>query len=298
MRRLLTLFLLFISIQYAYPQFSKQDMDRRSAKLKKDVLDKASVRCVYEMIQVYKGKNTDDSGYLTDTLTLDIGKNVSCFYDEKETVRDSLGKVKTSSLYKSGSVKMIHPGTPADKFTTLKEEGGTYNESRIGNKSKIYKNRKKQEVVTTDIKGTLNVFKCTENIPPQHWVITNDTLTVLGYVCQKATTTFRGRSYSAWFANEIPLNEGPWKLYGLPGLILKAISDDQIFSFIAIGLENMHENTEITMSKDDYIKSDRKQMEKLYNENITSIHSSYIKDGHLYVGFRQEPWILEPIELE
>ncbi len=54
------------------------------------------------------------------------------------------------------------------------------------------------------------------------WEITNQKKKVLGYECQKATGTFRGREYTAWFTTAIPVPYGPWKLFGLPGLILEA----------------------------------------------------------------------------
>jgi GLPGLI family protein len=41
---------------------------------------------------------------------------------------------------------------------------------------------------------------------------------------QKATTEFGGRKWTAWFCEEIPLSDGPYKFKGLPGLIVK-ISD-------------------------------------------------------------------------
>jgi len=44
----------------------------------------------------------------------------------------------------------------------------------------------------------------------------DDTLTVAGYVCQKATCLFRGRDYTAWFSNDIPISNGPWKFGGFP----------------------------------------------------------------------------------
>ena len=62
----------------------------------------------------------------------------------------------------------------------------------------------------------------------QDWVIQNDTETVAGYLCQKATCNFRGRNYEAWFALDIPINNGPWKFGGLPGLILKIYDMDNL----------------------------------------------------------------------
>lgn len=52
---------------------------------------------------------------------------------------------------------------------------------------------------------------------------------ILGYDCARATTTFRGRSYTVWFTPEIPLQFGPWKFSGLPGAILHAEDDSKLF---------------------------------------------------------------------
>ena len=41
------------------------------------------------------------------------------------------------------------------------------------------------------------------------------------FECQKASGYFRGRSYTAWFANKITSHFGPWKLFDLPGLIFQ-----------------------------------------------------------------------------
>jgi GLPGLI family protein len=49
---------------------------------------------------------------------------------------------------------------------------------------------------------------------------------------QKARGHFRGRDYTAWFAPSIPLAGGPWKLGGLPGLILEAYDDERLVVFL------------------------------------------------------------------
>lgn len=58
------------------------------------------------------------------------------------------------------------------------------------------------------------------------WTLLPDTVTVCGYVCRKAEATFRGIRWTAWYAPDIPIPAGPWKLNGLPGLILWAYDDE------------------------------------------------------------------------
>ncbi|MDE0472222.1 MAG: GLPGLI family protein [Ekhidna sp.] len=53
------------------------------------------------------------------------------------------------------------------------------------------------------------------------WRIKSETKMIADLKCTRATTSFRGRRYEAWFAPEIPVPYGPWKFNGLPGLIVK-----------------------------------------------------------------------------
>ena len=56
-----------------------------------------------------------------------------------------------------------------------------------------------------------------------------------------ATSDFRGRHWTAWFATDIPVSDGPWKLGGLPGLILEAYDKGHQYTFTAVGLERVAE---------------------------------------------------------
>jgi GLPGLI family protein len=64
------------------------------------------------------------------------------------------------------------------------------------------------------------------------WTVLSETKKIGNYDCQKATGKFGGRTYEAWFTKEIPYEEGPWKLHGLPGLILEANDTANVISFV------------------------------------------------------------------
>lgn len=65
-------------------------------------------------------------------------------------------------------------------------------------------------------------FIVKELIPPISWTIGDQAKKIGPYNCQKAVGTFRGREYTVWFTYDIPISSGPWKLQGLPGLIISA----------------------------------------------------------------------------
>lgn len=65
------------------------------------------------------------------------------------------------------------------------------------------------------------------------WEIQNEFKKINIYNCQKAKGEFRGREYIVWFSPDIPISLGPWKLNGLPGLILEANDSKNMFHFYA-----------------------------------------------------------------
>lgn len=99
---------------------------------------------------------------------------------------------------------------------------------------KILKENSKDSITVYDKIYTDN-FQYKESNKNINWKITSDTLIINGFKCQKATTFYAGRDYEAWFSNEIPISDGPYKFSGLPGLIIK-ISDlkgHYVFELIA-----------------------------------------------------------------
>jgi GLPGLI family protein len=89
-----------------------------------------------------------------------------------------------------------------------------------------------------------------EDMHIQDWQIEEDTLTIAGYLCQKATCRFRGRQYTAWFAPDIPINNGPWKFGGLPGLILWVYDKDNHYVFECVTIKQYQ--NKFTIKTHDY----------------------------------------------
>lgn len=86
---------------------------------------------------------------------------------------------------------------------------------------------------------------------PMNWTISNETKTVQGYKLQKATTTFGGRNWTAWFSKDIPFNEGPFKFRGLPGLIFEIQDSNNNFIYHLI----KNQKLPAVISTNDFLES-------------------------------------------
>ncbi len=100
-------------------------------------------------------------------------------------------------------------------------------------------------------------FEGYEPTPSLGWTLTADTLSINGYRCSRAEVTFRGVRWTAWYTEEVPSSVGPWRLRGLPGLIVKATGDAHTFTLT----ELRREASAITYAAD--IKIERMKYPKL-----------------------------------
>ena len=79
----------------------------------------------------------------------------------------------------------------------------------------------------------MNSYLVDGPMPIIDWKTSGDTATFGGLHCQKATCHFKGRDYTAWFCSDLPVQIGPWKLNGLPGVIVDArdAKNEVVFKF-------------------------------------------------------------------
>lgn len=112
------------------------------------------------------------------------------------------------------------------------------------------------------------------NIPIK-WNLTEDSKEFLGYTVQKATTYFAGRSYIAWFTLEIPLNDGPYVFYGLPGLIVELYDEKKHYHFKMQSIEKL-EKSKVWIIPE-YNKVSKEEFRKLVIKQIDAEESEFLR---------------------
>ncbi len=108
-------------------------------------------------------------------------------------------------------------------------------------------------------------FEYEEPLGVFNWAIGQEKQTINGYPCQKATTTYAGRTYEAWFTQEIPNTDGPYKFNGLPGLIVKIYDTKKHYVYELTEVKQIPP-TDITKEKEPHITTGKKEFYKVKNE--------------------------------
>ena len=242
-KNILTLLMLLASISMK-AQINIIDLD---AVFQNDSIDQARLLAQYEMKYVRDSTNEKQLlDPLKETLMLEIGQKVSKCYSYTFYLRDSI----LTADYKAGASQ-----------ETIIQHAQAYGNGNIS--YQIFKNHPSGKVTTTDRLGTTNIL-CEEANERPEWTLHPDTMTILSYSCQKATCKFKGRDYTAWYTMEVPVSDGPWKLHGLPGLIIKAEDSRGHYSFTCTGLEQCREAKPILIHTKGREKLNRKELDKMY----------------------------------
>jgi GLPGLI family protein len=106
------------------------------------------------------------------------------------------------------------------------------NRRGVGSNVEYYQYPNDQKLLTKD-QLLMNEYAIVGPMPAIVWKISGDTSTFGGLHCQKAACHFKGRDYIAWFCPDLPVHIGPWKLNGLPGVIVDArdAKNEVVFKF-------------------------------------------------------------------
>lgn len=198
-------------------------------------------------------------------MVLEIGNNVSRFCS---TVYLGL-----DSLLQSGASRTMYRSI----YNKVKYAPAFY--------SMFFQNYPRSGKLTCTGRVCNTDLKYEEDLPEMDWKIQDETDTLLGYMVQKAVCSFRGRDYTAWFAPQLPMQAGPWKISGLPGLILKVEDSRGHYTFIARGIYLT--SGAVEMPRYLFLKTSReKYMDALYMSMTELVRASklYLKDMEIRVS--------------
>ncbi|AZB18322.1 GLPGLI family protein [Chryseobacterium indologenes] len=198
----------------------------------------------YEYKFIHDSTNLKNSD--KEIMVLNIGSKKSEFY--------SFEKYKSDSTLNADSKKGIFSMPPNIKM----------------NKDRVVRDISTQKIEFITHLGPYR-YAVSQNIDLK-WNILAEFNTILGYDVQKATTEFAGRKWIAWFSKEIPIQSGPYKFFGLPGLILKIEDDHKSHIFELKGIKT---------TKGDFIYP--------YVNNYKDVKINYLKYMKIYKNFRKNP---------
>ncbi len=203
-----------------------------------------AMRITYKVVYTY----SSDLAPRHDVSYLDIqADGVSCFYShyfvKSQEIQDSINRrgsvsddmvSKAIAPYDGGQPNFVYKHIPSEGKLTF----ATYH---------------------------VDWFKYSEPIPALQWKIEGKDSVIAGYHCQAATTSLRGRQWRAWFTLDIPVSDGPWKLCGLPGLILRATDEQGYFDFDCTGITSI-EIPPIELAKNSYVSCTPEEAFKMEQE--------------------------------
>lgn len=211
--------------------------------LKAKPIDETRFTVQYQTTFVSDSLQPEDKG--EETMMLKVGDKCSIYYSYTKYLCDSILEADKAA----GASKEVIDEHLRQYFAKVNIQ--------------VYKNYPAGKTTTLDALATSR-FRCEEKEERPGWTLLPDTMTFLSYPCQKATCHFKGRDYEVWYTPEIPRSDGPWKLYGLPGLILKAQDSRGHYTFTCTGIELNHRDNPILFGGGSYEPIDRKSLQKVY----------------------------------
>ena len=207
---------------------------------------------------------TNKTNVYTENMEMLVGKNASVYRSEDQRLHDEKMKQLIADRAQTGTTSMIN-------FAGV---GGPR-----GSTTKFYQFQAERKMVWQE--KIINIYLMDETLPVINWKITADTASFGTLHCQKATTVFKGRNYEAWFCPALPFRSGPWKLNGLPGLIVEASDTKKEVIWKFAGLEDVSKIAEESIPvAETGSTSDKKSVNSIFvRENYSFKTIELPKDG-------------------
>ncbi len=213
--------------------------------------------------------------FFAGTTAQTINTDYVCYYDLKFTRNDkSADTEQFILLVESKSNKSAFLSTTIYSMNSLKEKNPNDYMLYGSEFPEIICNNKK-----TDVFEDIKDFKYRyEEIDKLSWEILKEKKKVGKVNAQLARCHAYGRIWYAWFSIEIPLNYGPYKFKGLPGLIVSLYDSEKKLNFTLENYKKKKEKYNLPQVKD-YKLITKEKYYKTRFKILTSDDGSVIFDN-------------------
>ena len=202
-------------------------------------------RFIYEYKFISDSTNVED--VKTEMMFLDTTKEGSKYYSYTVFNSDSIMKVDLQKqLAATGSINIK---------TDMRKGDVRYSVTKIYPEYKTYLHKRL----------SMDAYKVEED-RKINWKISSEKEKVGEWNVQKAEADFAGRHWVAWFSTEIPIQDGPYKFHGLPGMIVKIEDKTGSHKLELKGIKNISENLDINIFNAKEIAINSKQFQKVIKE--------------------------------
>lgn len=254
---------------FSAPNYSQQNLELSAYNITYD----------YKIVKNIKAPDKTKSG----VALLQIGDKYNKFVD--------FNKIKTDSI--------------TEKFSHLSTVNSShFNELLDVSFKSIFRyqiifNKDNDELTFVD-KIHSDSFLYKEKIPTFAWKLDKETKQILGYSVKKASVKYAGRNWTAWYTEDMPIQFGPYKFNGLPGLILEIYDDKEHYHFTANSITQKPEQIYLSQQEKEPIevkKAEFYKAEKDYHVNAASNYKGVAVDANgKPLVMKEIPY--NPIELE
>ena len=202
-------------------------------------------RFIYEYKFISDSTNVED--VKTEMMFLDTTKDGSKYYSYTVFNADSAMKVNLEKqLAATGSINITSDMRKGEvRYSVTK----TYPDYKINLHRRL----------------GMDKYKISED-RKINWKISSEKEKIGEWNAQKAEADFAGRHWIAWFSTEIPIQDGPYKFRGLPGLIVKIEDKTGSHKMELKGIKNITGNVDINVFEVKEIAVNSKQFQKVLKE--------------------------------
>lgn len=144
----------------------------------------------------------------------------------------------------------------------------------------LFSNYNTKEIVTIKplMEDTFGIKSPLQNI---NWQLIDSTKQIGNLICKKATGEFKGRKYTCWYSPEIALQGGPWKLHGLPGLIINAHDEKNQVSFTLTSITQTNDKDILLPQHLTYVTETKfAEIRESYKSNMNAMLGSVYPDNN------------------